>query len=124
MSTTRIQTVASTTLDPRDVATIHAALLCYQFHRVTPTSLGDEVHDAATGDGTLLPLNHLETNELIDLIKAGDVLEINTLGNDWEETSTDMQAALGHHEAARKEQQGATILLFPEAVTDGAVTAG
>jgi len=109
MSTTTIQTIATTILDPRDVDTICAALLCYQAQRVHPASLGDDVHDAATGDGAHLPLNHLETYELLDLIKAGDAVEINTLGADWEETSNDTQQALEHHAAARADQQGATV---------------
>jgi hypothetical protein len=108
MSTTTIQTVATTQLDPRDVATIHAALLSYQFHRATG-SLPDEVHDAATADGEHEPLDHLETNELIDLIQAGDLIKIHTQGHDWEETSTDIGLALEGHEAARRDQVGAII---------------
>ncbi len=109
MSTTTIQTVATTQLDPRDVATIHAALLCYQFHRVTPGALPDEVHDAATADGEHVHLDHLETNELIDLLTAGDLVKIHTQGHDWKETSTDIALALDGHEAARRDQVGSSI---------------
>jgi hypothetical protein len=116
MSTTTIQTVATTQLDPRDVATIHAALLCYQAQRVTPALLHDEVHDAATGNGQHLPLSHQETFELLDLIRAGDVLELHTLGNDWQETGSDVHQALEVHASARTERTGDTvgILLRPD----------
>lgn len=109
MSITTIQTVATTQLDHRDVATIVAALLCYQFHRLTPTAMPPEMHDAATSDGEHEPLTHLETNELIDLVKAGDLIKIHTQGHDWEETSTDIGLALDGHEAARREQAGVII---------------
>lgn len=122
MSTTTIQTVATTQLDQRDVATIHAALLCYQFHSVTPESLPEEVTVAATGDGELQPLTHLETNELIDLIKAGDLIKIHTQGHDWEETSTDIGLALEGHEAARREQVGSIIGILGAAEQSGAGT--
>jgi hypothetical protein len=122
MSTTTIQTVATTQLDPRDVATIVAALLCYQFHRVTPAGLPDEVHDAATADGEHEPLTHLETSELIDLVNAGDLIKIHTQGHDWEETSTDIGLALEGHEAARRDQVGAIIGILGAAEHAGAGT--
>lgn len=122
MSTTTIQTVATTQLDPRDVATIHAALLCYQFHRVTPGNLPDEVHDAATADGEHEPLTHLETSELIDLVNAGDLIKIHTQGHDWDETSTDIGLALEGHEAARRDQVGAIIGILGAAEHSGAGT--
>jgi hypothetical protein len=122
MSTTTIQTVATTQLDPRDVATIHAALLCYQFHRVTAGSLPEEVADAATADGEYEPLTHLETNELIDLVNAGDLIKIHTQGHDWEETSTDIDLALDGHEAARRDQVGAIIGILGAAEHSGAGT--
>lgn len=122
MSTTTIQTVATTQLDPRDVATIHAALLCYQFHRVTPGALPDEVHDAATADGEHVPLDHLETNELIDLLTAGDLIKIHTQGHDWAETSTDIALALEGHEAARRDQVGSIIGILGAAEHSGAGT--
>lgn len=120
MSTTTIQTLARTILDPRDVATIAAALLCYQAQRAIPGALPDEVHDVATGDGTHDPLGHQETHELLDLLQAGDVVEINTLGADWDETGTDIRQALESHEAARKEQDGAvlTVVGAPAAQPD------
>lgn len=122
MSTTTIQTVATTQLDLRDVATIHAALLCYQFHRVTTGALPDEVHDAATGDGEHVPLDHLETNELIDLLTAGDLVKIHTQGHDWAETSTDIDLALEGHEAARRDQVGSIIGILGAAEPAGAGT--
>lgn len=114
MSTTTIQTLARTILDPRDVATIVAALLCYQFHRGLGTgAMQDEVIDAATGDGTHDPLTHQQTYELLDLLRAGDVIEINTLGNDWDETGSDLRLALDSHEAARRTQDHAAPVLVP-----------
>lgn len=106
MSTTTIQTVATTRFDPRDVATIHAALLCYQAHRLTPALLPDEVHDAVTANGQVLPLDHQEVNELIDLVRFGDVLEAHTLGHDWEETGADLHQAMEMHADARRERIG------------------
>jgi hypothetical protein len=122
MSTTTIQTVATTQLDPRDVATIHAALLCYQFHRATPGRLPDEVADAATAEGDHDPLNHLETNELIDLVNAGDLIKIHTQGHDWQETSTDIGLALDGHESARRDQVGAIIGILGAAEHSGSGT--
>jgi hypothetical protein len=122
MSTTIIQTVATTQLDPRDVATIHAALLCYQFHRATPGSLPEEVADAATADGEHEPLTHLETSELIELLNAGDLVNIYTQGHNWEETSTDISLALEGHEAARRDQVGAIIGILGAAEHSGSGT--
>lgn len=116
MSTTTIQTVATTILDPRDVATIHAALLCYQATRADTDSLHDEAQDAATGNGQLLPLSHQETYELIDLIRAGDVLELHTLGNDWDETGSDVHQALEAHASARTERTVDTVGIDTAAV--------
>lgn len=116
MSTTSIQTVASTRFDPRDVATIIAALLCYQHIRGTPSLLTDEVHHAATADGQFVPLSHQEVSEMVDLLQVGDVLESHTLGHDWDETGNDIPIALGMHAAARVERDGDTVgvLLMPE----------
>jgi hypothetical protein len=113
MSTTTIQTLARTILDPRDVATLVAALLCYQFHGATG-DLPDDVTAAATGDGTHDPLTHEQTHELLDLLRAGDVVEINTLGNDWDETGSDLRLALDSHEAARRTQDHAAPVLVPD----------
>lgn len=115
MSTTTIQTVATTRFDPRDVATIHAALLCYQHIRGTPSLLPEEVHDAATADGQFVPLSHQEVSEMVDLLQVGDLLESHTLGHDWDETGNEVPIALGMHAAARVERDGDTvgILLRP-----------
>lgn len=103
MSTTTIQTVATTVLDCRDIATIAAALTLYQSMRAAGP-LPDDVAALACGENTNDPLSHQEANELLDLLEAADVVELNTLGNNWEETRTDLGLALEHHEQARAQR--------------------
>ena len=99
MSTTSIQTVATTVLDFRDIATLAAALTLYQAMRASGP-LPEEVASLARGENTNDPLSHQETGELLDLLETADSIELATLGALWDSTGNDLALALQFHESA------------------------
>jgi hypothetical protein len=113
MSTTSIQTVATTVLDFRDIATVAAALTLYQSMRAAGP-LPPDVASLACGEpGTDDPLSHQETNELLDLIDAADTIELATLGSQWDETRNDLALALAFHEGAQDRKAQPAQIDFP-----------
>lgn len=113
MSTTTFRHAAITTLDPRDMATISAALMLYQARRaellrwsnagVVPTDF-DEALSVATAGGAYAPLSHEEVSELRDLIDTADTMQMTTT----EPGETDVGlpgAGIAMHELAREMAQ-------------------